>query len=208
MGHSNLRAMAFPTTTQLISLLEPVVARYGLVIEDIQIAKAGAKSSVKIFVDSDIAVPETLAEVEHVQPSEATGPDLDAVEQLSRDISSECDHAEEQGQLNFGPGYTLEVGSAGASAPIEKARHWVKNVGRLVKLPEGPLKGAKARVAQAAADGVILITRKDKDLTVSRHPLDEVAGARVEIEFSKAPEVEQQLVGLQASAYDAMIERR
>ena len=207
-GHSNLRAMAFPSTTQLKSLLETVVHQYGCVIEDIQVARAGAKSSVKIFVDSEVAVPTTLASATEVQPHEFTGPDLDAVEQLSRDISAELDRAEEQGQLNFGPGYTLEVGSAGASAPIEKPRHWVKNLGRLVKLPEGPLKGAKARVAQAAEDGVILILKKGKELNVSLHSLEEVSGARVEIEFSKVPEAEQHLVGLQASAYDAMIDRR
>ncbi|MCX2163022.1 ribosome maturation factor RimP [Corynebacterium auriscanis] len=196
--------MAFPSDTQLTTLLEPLVRQYGLVIEDIQVAKAGAKSSVKIFVDSASVVPTTLASAPAVTPDEFTGPDLDAVEELSRDISEQFDQAEDRGEVNFGPGYTLEVGSAGASAPITQPRHWVKNIGRQVTLPEGE----KARVLQAADDGVILAIRKGKHLRVSRYTLDEVSGARVEIEFSKVPEAEQHLVGLQASAYDAMIERR
>ena len=200
--------MAFPSTTQLSELCEPVVAQYGLVIEDIQVAKAGAKSSVKIFVDNDVAVPGSLAAAPEVNTGETKGLDLDAVEQLSRDISAECDRAEEQGQLSFGPGYTLEVGSAGASAPLTQARHWVKNIGRLVKLPEGPLKGEKARVAQAAADGVILVRKKGKEFEVDKHSLEDVAGARVEIEFSAPAEAEQHLVGLRSTAYDAMIDRR
>ena len=208
IGHSNLRAMAFPSTTQLSELCEPIVAQYGLVIEDIQVAKAGAKSSVKIFVDKDAPVPGSLATVPEVKTEANQGLDLDAVEQLSRDISAECDRAEEQGQLNFGPGYTLEVSSAGASAPLQQARHWVKNIGRLVKLPEGPLKGATVRVAQAAADGVILVRKKGKEYEVERYSLEDVAGARVEIEFSAPAEAEQHLVGLRSAAYNAMIDRR
>lgn len=181
--------MAFPSKEQLHDFLSPLLAQFGVVAENIAVAKAGAKSAVKIAVDS----------AEPTKPS----PDLDSIEEISRAISQEFDQAEEAGTLNFGPGYTLEVSTPGVDFPLTQPRHWVKNSGRQVKLPDGRV----ARIAQvvtAGSDGsddVILVAQKKKQLEVFRVELAEVAGAVVEVEFSPAPPEQAKLVGLDPADY-------
>lgn len=181
--------MAFPSKEQLHDFLSPLLAQFGVVAENIAVAKAGAKSAVKIAVDS----------AEPTKPS----PDLDSIEEISRAISQEFDQAEEAGTLNFGPGYTLEVSTPGVDFPLTQPRHWVKNIGRQVKLPDGRV----ARIAQvvtAGSDGsddVILVAQKKKQLEVFRVELAEVAGAVVEVEFSPAPPEQAKLVGLDPADY-------
>ncbi|KAB1503790.1 ribosome maturation factor RimP [Corynebacterium sp. 320] len=169
--------MAFPSKEQVQSFLHPVIAEFGVELEDVEVAKAGAKSRVKVLVDA---------------------PDLDAVEEISKSVSESFDAAEERGELNFGPGYTLEVSTPGLDFPLTAERHWRKNIGRLVRLKDG----RKVRIAQVDGENVILIAAQKKNLDVFRQQLAEVAGAVVEVEFNAVPQQEAQLVGLDVDAYN------
>ena len=71
-------------------MVEPVARTYGMDIEKIRTVKAGKKSQVVIALDSD----------EH--------PTLDDLEEVSKELSTLFDDAEERGEVSFGAGYTLE----------------------------------------------------------------------------------------------------
>lgn len=204
--------MAFPTATQLQDMLAPLLAQFACQIEGIKIAKAGAKSSVRIAIDS--ADPR------------AERPDLDAIEEMTREISRVFDEAEELGELNFGPGYTLEVSTPGVDVPLTEGRHFERNIGRAVALPDGSI----VRVAQveygsrsdadtdtdSATDSVQVAvlpmsagkggSKKSKGNKSSKNTakaassavcileLADVSGAVVEIEFAPAPAAEMERV--------------
>ena len=106
--------MAFPHKEQLADSLRGLVEEFGLVIEDIKITKAGAKSAIRIAVDT--ADPR------------AERPDLDRLEELSREVSAHLDDAEAKGDMSFGPGYTLELSTPGVDFPLTERRHWVRNL--------------------------------------------------------------------------------
>lgn len=152
-------------------------------LEQLKITKAGAKSAVRVAVDGD------------------TRPDLDALEEISKEVSRTFDEAEEAGTLNFGPGYTLEVTTPGLDFPLTLPRHWKRNLGRLVKLPQA----GTARVLMVDEAGVVVLTKKKKKKTVSAHGFGDVEGAVVEVEFNTAPTDETQLVGLDRPAYEPLI---
>lgn len=174
--------MAFPNKEQLEDSLCGLVKEFGLVIEDIKITKAGAKSAIKIAVDN--ADPR------------AERPDLDQLEELSREVSKHLDDAEAAGEMSFGVGYTLELTTPGVDFPLLEQRHWVRNIGRLVRLADGV-----ERIAQVDGDDVVLITPDKKQPSVRRVRFADVAGAVVEVEFSQAPAAEVDLVGLAIDAY-------
>lgn len=174
--------MAFPNKEQLEDSLCGLVKEFGLVIEDIKITKAGAKSAIKIAVDN--ADPR------------AERPDLDQLEELSREVSKHLDDAEAAGEMSFGAGYTLELTTPGVDFPLVEQRHWVRNIGRLVRLADG-----MERIAQVDGDDVVLITPGKKQPSVRRVRFADVAGAVVEVEFSQAPAAEADLVGLAIDAY-------
>ena len=175
--------MAFPHKEQLADSLRGLVEEFGLVIEDIKITKAGAKSAIRIAVDT--ADPR------------AERPDLDRLEELSREVSAHLDDAEAKGDMSFGPGYTLELSTPGVDFPLTERRHWVRNIGRQVRLADGV-----HRIAQVGDEDVVLITPHKKSPRVRRGRFADHAGAVVEVEFSPAPNAEAELVGLAIEAYD------
>lgn len=174
--------MAFPNKEQLEDSLRGLVNEFGLLIEGIKITKAGAKSAIRIAVDT--ADPR------------AERPDLDQLEELSREVSKHLDDAEAAGEMSFGAGYTLELTTPGVDFPLVEQRHWVRNIGRLVRLADGV-----ERIAQVDGDDVVLITPGKKQPSVRRVRFADVAGAVVEVEFSQAPAAEADLVGLAIDAY-------
>lgn len=179
--------MAFPSKEELTSILEPLVSEYGLMVEDIKISRAGAKSAVRIAVDT-------------LNPK-AARPDLDALESVSNAVSAHFDAAEESGELSFGPGYTLELTTPGVDFPLREARHWIRNIGRTVILEDN----RRRRVAQVRDENVILIAQVKKNLEMEQHRLDHIAGAVVDVEFSTPPAKEMELVGLDWSDYEKLL---
>jgi len=154
-------------------VIEPVVTAAGLDLEQIAVSRAGQGHVVRITVDGEGLGLEVLAEV-------------------SRDISVALDAADRAGggrspMLGSGSDqhgtaypYTLEVSSPGVDRPLTLPRHWLRNIGRLVKVKAGP-RTVTARVAGADEAGVTL---EVGDFT-STFTFDQLGPGRVKVEFTR-----------------------
>lgn len=103
---------------RLRAVLAPVITAAGYDLEDLAVSRAGRRSLLRVVVDGD------------------DGVSLDAVAELSREISAALDGAE-SGDSFGAEAYTLEVTSPGVDRPLSEPRHWRRNVGRLVSVPVG-----------------------------------------------------------------------
>lgn len=101
---------------QLSALLRPVLAEYGLELEDLHVTPVGKRKLVRITVDGD--------------GPHGRGPLLDDITAASQAISHALDDADFGGAAP----YTLEVSSRGVSKPLAEPKHYRRNTGRLVKL--------------------------------------------------------------------------
>ncbi len=147
------------------SLLDPVVAAAGLVLEGVTITPAGKRRVVRVVVDL---------------PEDRTGSlDLDAVAEVSRSVSDALDGSDVLG----GSPYVLEVGTPGVDRPLTERRHWSRARGRLVTVA---VEGAEVtgRVREVDDDGVLL----EVDDAPHRLPWEGLAAGRVQIEFRRPPE--------------------
>ncbi|MBV7294073.1 ribosome maturation factor RimP [Corynebacterium sp. TAE3-ERU16] len=187
--------MAFPTEQTLTDLVAPVAEAHALDVERVRVNRAGSKSSVTVALDGD------------------ERPDLELLEDVSREISDAFDAAEERGDVEFGgQGYTLEVGTPGVDHPLTHPRHWRRNRGRLVALTrDGQTEFGRVGALDEAGDSVIFIRRPEKgrrDVRIDVLPLAEIGAgttAVVEIEFSQPPAAEAALADL--SYGDALTKR-
>src|SRR3954466_12565873 len=107
---------------RLSELLAPVVQTTGADLEGVDVSKAGKRSVVRVVVDRD------------------GGVSMDDVADVSRAVSdalAALDAAEPGG---LGPSSALEVPSPGVARPLTAARHWRRNISRLVTvvLRDGP----------------------------------------------------------------------
>lgn len=140
----------------------PVVEQHGLEIDRIEVASAGKRSVLRIYLDGD--------------GPQGRGPSLDQIADATRAISAALDESPAVGAAP----YTLEVSSRGVSRPLTEQRHFRRNVGRLVTitLADGSVTG---RIEAADADGVDL----DVDGTPRRVALADVTRAVVQAELRK-----------------------
>ncbi|NBM20576.1 ribosome maturation factor RimP [Streptomyces sp. GC420] len=164
--------MSTTQSERLRGLLEPLVLSKELDLEEIEVTPVGRKRVLRIIVDSDEGVL------------------LDACADLSREISDKLDETDA-----MGPGeYTLEVSSPGADRPLTRHRHYVRATGRLVRaqLREGG--DLVARIVGVDDDGLDLEVPgvKGRKPTSRRLAFDEIAKARVEIEFSRKDKKEEE----------------
>ncbi|MFI5504030.1 ribosome maturation factor RimP [Corynebacterium kutscheri] len=167
--------MAFPSNLDIEAIVLPIITRYGLDLEGIKVSRAGKKSVVAIAVDGDQRV------------------DSDRIEILSGEISQAFDKAEENGAINFGPGYTLEVGTPGVDQPLTKPRHWRRNRGRKIILSSGV---GRIGALDDTEERVIIIRRVAKKLVVDPVELVSELGAVVDIEFAKSAADELELAAM------------
>ncbi|WP_031508359.1 ribosome maturation factor RimP [Streptomyces megasporus] len=159
------------STTQnerLRELLEPLVATRGLDLEEVTVTPAGRRRVLRVVVDSD------------------EGVQLDTCAELSRAASEILDETDVMG----GAPYVLEVTSPGTDRPLTEPRHYRRAVGRLIRarLTEEAGGGeVVARILDADGDGVEVEVPgvKGRKPTTRRIALDEIARARVEIEFNR-----------------------
>lgn len=143
----------------LARLVEPIAQAAGLDLEDVEIKGAGRRRLVRIIVDKDHGVgPDELASVSAV-------------------ISARLDDTDLMGSAP----YVLEVSSPGVERPLTAPRHWRRARGRLVRgtmIEGGSLAG---RVIESDETGVTLDVGGAR-----RHvPYDQIAKARVEVEFNR-----------------------
>ncbi|AKE41446.1 ribosome maturation protein RimP [Corynebacterium kutscheri] len=175
VAHARLAGMAFPSNLDIEAIVLPIITRYGLDLEGIKVSRAGKKSVVAIAVDGDQRV------------------DSDRIEILSGEISQAFDKAEENGAINFGPGYTLEVGTPGVDQPLTKPRHWRRNRGRKIILSSGV---GRIGALDDTEERVIIIRRVAKKLVVDPVELVSELGAVVDIEFAKPAADELELAAM------------
>jgi ribosome maturation factor RimP len=168
------RATGGPTSGDLAAykarlrdVIEPLARSAGYDLEDLSVVRMGRRHVVRVTVDRD------------------GGVGLDAVAELSRDISHGLDDAESAAGEFIAGEYQLEVSSPGTDRPLTEPRHWRRNVGRLVTarlgghLVTGRLTAADDTGATLAVDGI-----------ETTHPYADLGRGRIEIEFNRLDEVD------------------
>lgn len=119
---------------QIFELVEPLVIKAGLVLEEVQVQTPGKNRFVTVIVDSE------------------SGLNLDQVTDASRLIGEAMDSAPFMGETP----YTLEVTSPGVDRPLTAPRHWRKNADRLVKIVKLDGDVCKGRIASSSEEEVVL----------------------------------------------------
>ncbi|MFC4126639.1 ribosome maturation factor RimP [Nocardia rhizosphaerae] len=177
--------MPMPTEERVSQLVAELVARRGFDLEGVAIAAAGkdelAPVRLQVTVDSD-------------------GPaDLDAIAELSREMSALLDEAADSGEA----AYLLEVTTPGIERPLTEPRHWRRAQGRKVKitLRDGaePVEGKArfdARAGAVGGDGTVAVVLGGKRAPHRVHvPLADIATAVVQVEFTAPGAAELELAG-------------
>ncbi|MEU0085777.1 ribosome maturation factor RimP [Streptomyces sp. NPDC006274] len=164
--------MSTTQSDRLRGLLEPLVSAAGLDLEEIEVSRAGRRRMLRITVDSD------------------DGVELDACAELSRALSEKLDETDAMGEGE----YVLEVSSPGADRPLTQHRHYVRATGRLVKLQLHESGELVARILTVDDEGLDLEVPgvKGRKPTTRRVAFDEIAKARVEIEFNRKDKKEEE----------------
>jgi ribosome maturation factor RimP len=157
--------MSTTQSERLRGLLEPLVAKTGLDLEEIKVTAAGKRRQLMVVVDAD------------------DGVELDTVAELSREISKALDETDAMGAGE----YVLEVTSPGVDRPLTEPRHFRRNEGRLVKLTLRDGGELVARIVALDDEGLDLEVPgvKGRKPQPARAAFADIAKARVEIEFSR-----------------------
>ncbi|MFF9788013.1 ribosome maturation factor RimP [Streptomyces sp. SceaMP-e96] len=157
--------MSTTQSERLRGLLEPLIAARDLDLEEIEVTPAGKRRVLRIVVDSD------------------EGVQLDECAALSREASEALDDSDVMG----GAPYTLEVTSPGADRPLTELRHYRRAVGRLIKaqLHEGGELVARITAVDESGLDLEVPGVKGRKPTARRVSFDEIAKARVELEFNR-----------------------
>lgn len=160
--------MSTTQSERLRGLLEPLVGKKGLDLEEIEVTPAGKRRVLRVVVDSD------------------EGVELDTCAELSRKLSEVLDETEAMGASP----YVLEVTSPGADRPLTEQRHYRRAAGRLIKANLTETAGGGeivARITGVDEEGVDLEVPgvKGRKPTRRRLAFGEIAKARVEIEFNR-----------------------
>src|SRR5690625_1249498 len=146
-------------TDRLAEMVEPVLASVGLELESIEVTPVGKRRLLRVVVDSD------------------DGVDLDAVGDVSQEISAALDASDAMGEQP----YVLEVTSPGVDRPLTEPRHWRRARGRLVRagVPGGGQ--VEGRVADADESGVTL----EVDGQNRSYGYSDLGRGKVQVEFRR-----------------------
>jgi ribosome maturation factor RimP len=148
---------------KITELVQPTIEKAGFFLEDVHVVSPGKHRIVTCVVDGKTPL------------------NLDQVTSVSRDISELLDAADFMDDSAF----TLEVTSPGVDRPLTLARHWHKNLNRLVKVVNQDGSVVNGRVTSVEDSQVILnedIKGKTKEHTVN---FADIKRATVEIEFNR-----------------------
>jgi ribosome maturation factor RimP len=157
--------MSTTQSDRLRGLLEPLTAAAGLDLEEIRVTSAGRRRQLLVVVDSDEGVR------------------LDAVAELSRQVSQALDESDAMG----GAPYVLEVTSPGVDRPLSEPRHFRRNLGRLVTARLVAGGELTARITGVDDTGLDLEVPgvKGRPPKPARLAFEEITVARVEVEFNR-----------------------
>ncbi|MFC5721088.1 ribosome maturation factor RimP [Streptomyces gamaensis] len=157
--------MSTTQSERLRELLAPLVSARELDLEEVEVTTAGKRRVLRIVVDSE------------------QGVELDECADVSRAVSEKLDETDAMG----GAPYVLEVTSPGADRPLTEHRHYVRATGRLMKARLTSGDELVARIVAVDDEGLDLQVPgvKGRKPTARRLAFDEIAKARVEVEFNR-----------------------
>jgi ribosome maturation factor RimP len=101
-----------PVQDEVSEVIRPIIEAAGNYLEEVKIISAGKSKIITVIVDSDSYL------------------NLDQITAITKLISEKIEGIAALGESSF----TLEVTSPGIERPLTLARHWKKNLGKLVKI--------------------------------------------------------------------------
>ena len=149
--------------SQLAGVLTPILARFDLELEAVEVIPAGKRKLLRVVVDGD-------------GPT-GTGPLLDDVAEASKALSAALDTSTAVGAA----AYTLEVSTRGVGRPLERPSHWRRNHGRLVLVTTAGGVTVTGRIVGSDEE----TARLDVDGAEQTIPLAEVTKALVQVELNR-----------------------
>lgn len=166
------RSAGLPSQKQVIELLDGEFARAGYEIEDVAIDTAARPPRITVVADGD----EPL--------------DLDSIAALSRSASEVLDRVDS-------PPYVLEVTSPGVDRPLTTEKHYRRARGRKVELTLSDGSQLSGRLGETSGGTVRLVVREGAraNFSVRELPVDGIAKAVVQVEFSPPNQRELELAG-------------
>jgi ribosome maturation factor RimP len=169
------RFAGLPSQKQVIELLDGEFARAGYEIEDVVIDAAARPPRITVVADGDKPL------------------DLDSIASLSRSASELLDGVDDTATP-----YVLEVTSPGVDRPLTTEKHFRRARGRKAELTLSDGSQLTGRIGETHGGTVRLVVREGRKATFSVRelPLDGVAKAVVQVEFSPPNPRELELVGL------------
>lgn len=148
---------------KITELVQPAVEKAGFFLENVHVVSPGKHRIITCIVDGQTPL------------------NLDQVTSVSREISELLDVADFMDDSPF----TLEVTSPGVDHPLTLARHWQKNLNRLVKVVKLDGSVVNGRITSIEELHVLLIEDikgKPKEHTVQ---FSDIKRATIEIEFNR-----------------------
>ncbi len=166
------RSARLPSQKQVIELLDGEFARAGYEIEDVVIDTAARPPRITLIADGDDPL------------------DLDSIAALSRSASDALDRIDT-------PPYVLEVTSPGVDRPLTTEKHYRRARGRKVELTLSDGSQLTGRLGEIHGGTVRLVVRESAraNFSVRELPVDSIAKAVVQVEFSPPNQRELELAG-------------
>ena len=168
------RSAGLPSQKLVIELLDGEFARAGYEIEDVIIDVAARPPRITVVADGDDPL------------------DLDSIAELSRSASALLDRVDDTAAP-----YVLEVTSPGVNRPLTTEKQYRRARGRKVELTLSDGSQLTGRLGETNGSTVRLVVREGARPTFSVRelPLDGVAKAVVQVEFSPPNPRELELAG-------------
>jgi ribosome maturation factor RimP len=156
----------------VIELLDGEFARAGYEIEDVLIDTAARPPRITVIADGDKPL------------------DLDSIAQLSRSASDLLDSVD-------APAFVLEVTSRGVDRPLTTEKHYRRARGRKVELTLSDGSQLSGRLGEIRDGTVQLVVREGAgpNFSIRELPIDGIAKAVVQVEFSPPSQRELELAG-------------
>jgi ribosome maturation factor RimP len=161
-----------PSQKQVIELLDGEFARAGYEIEDVLIDTAARPPRITVIADGDNPL------------------NLDSIAQLSRSASDLLDSVD-------APAFVLEVTSPGVDRPLTTEKHYRRARGRKVELTLSDGSQLSGRLGEIRDGTVQLVVREGAgpNFSIRELPIDGIAKAVVQVEFSPPDQRELELAG-------------